>query len=69
MTVLSWRFYTGTWMTEMGFRLPEGLEVLSLLCNTVTSSEIQTFTHAMGAAVSITDIQLIWELILTLTSK
>jgi hypothetical protein len=53
----------------MGVRFPEGVEISSLRCNTVASSEIQIFSHPEGAAVSITGIQLIWALILAVTSN
>jgi hypothetical protein len=49
----------------MGVRFPEGVEVFSLFCNTLASFEIQIFSDPVGAAVSITGIQLIWALILT----
>jgi len=53
----------------MGVRFPEVVEVLSLLCNTLASSELEIFTHPVGVAVSITGFQLIWALILALTSN
>jgi len=40
----------------MGVRFPEGVEVFSLPCNTLASSEIQIFSDPVGAAVSITGI-------------
>jgi hypothetical protein len=44
----------------MGVRFPEGVEIFSLLCNTLASAEIQIFSYPVGAAAStcFTGIQL-----------
>jgi hypothetical protein len=55
----------------MGIRFPEGVEIFTLLRNTLASAEIQIFSHPVGVAVStcINGIQLNWALILAVTSN
>jgi hypothetical protein len=53
------RLYRNRNNRVMGVRFPEMVEVLSLICNTLVSSEIEIFTHPVGVAVYITVIQLI----------